>query len=201
MSKINYISNGVKKLAPLFLIVFVAGLFLPLTIFAAGGSYPGCQGKIDDQGNCGGTTVTSVCYQGIVPCGKEVLVGGTWDEDKDKCIGGTPKVVHCQLCHFFLMIDGIIDYVLISIVPPITVLMLVIGGVMFYFGGAKPDLLSKSKTLFKSVVIGLVLIYGAYMIVGIVLSLLGTADINPISSAFDKDNGVFRINCPIELPR
>ena len=108
--------------------------------------------------------------------------------------------MHCQLCHVFIMIDGIIDYVLINIIPYVTVLMLVIGGVMFYFGGAKPELLGKSKTLFKGVVIGLVLIYGAYMIVGILLSVLGAANINPINQVFDKDKGVFEINCPIKMP-
>lgn len=210
-----------KKLAPLFLVILLAGVFLPLVSLASG-RYKACnevkEGKCVDAGR-------EVCYEGIVPCGKGVVVcpdvgaadatgadqRNCWgcplakpncSEGEKKCVGGvlTDGPMYCQLCHFFVMIDGIIDYVLIMIVPPLAILMLVIGGVMFYFGGAKPELLSTSKTLFKGVVIGLVLIYGAYMIVGLVLSVLGAADVNPVKDAFNSQTGVFKINCPISLP-
>lgn len=188
-----------KTLATLFLAVLVLGMFLPLISFAAN-TYKACDGEINEQGKCVGKVVC-VFYDGIVPCGKAVTVK-EWDSIAEKCtdvIVAENKIVHCQLCHSFIMIDGIIDYVLINIIPYITVLMIVIGGVMFYFGGAKPDLLGKSKTLFKGVIIGLVLIYGAYMIVGIFLSVLGAAKINPIKDAFNSNTGVFTIDCPVKL--
>jgi len=206
-----------KTTALLGLSVMIAGLLFPL-VSLAGGHYTACTEVKDGQ--CDGVVI-EVYYDGIVPCGKKVFKCPGWDENADgdaraKCkvepddpndpqkavLTETP--MHCQLCHFFVMIDGIIDYVLIQIVPPLTILMLVVGGVMFYFGGAKPELLSMSKTLFKGVAIGLVLIYGAYMIVGIVLSVLGAADVNPIGGddgIFNSQNGVFRIKCPIEMPK
>lgn len=205
-----------KKLAPLFLVVLILGMFLPL-ITSAG--YYSAFGEVKDGKGVGNPR--DVCYEGIVPCGKNVVVCSEGDakcrkcnpdapgfdpmepdkcSESDKiCVNGVQQNMHCQLCHSFVMIDGIIDYVLINIIPYITVLMLVIGGVMFYFGGAKPELLGKSKTLFKGVIIGLVLIYGAYMIVGFFLTVLGAADINPIGEAFDADTGVFKVNCPIEI--
>ncbi|NQU82352.1 MAG: hypothetical protein HQ539_00145 [Parcubacteria group bacterium] len=190
-----------KTLATLFLAVLVVGMFLPLVSFAAD-TYHACDGEIED-GKCvgGGANVKKVCYEGIVPCGKDVIIGGSGDTliVDNRCVGTDKRVVQCQLCHSFIMIDGIIDYVLISIIPYVTVLMIVIGGIMFYFGGAKPELLGKSKTLFKGVLIGLVLIYGAYMIVGIFLSVLGAAKVNPIEDTFV--DGVFKINCPVKLPK
>jgi len=197
-----------NKLAPLFLVVLVFGMFLPLA--ASAGHYSAFGGVEEGEGI---GTPRDVCYEGIVPCGKNVVVCpegnaecrgcpvGKPDcgESEKECVGGVQQNMHCQLCHSFVMIDGIIDYVLISIIPYITVLMLVIGGIMFYFGGAKPELLGKSKTLFKGVIIGLVLIYGSYMIVGFFLSILGATEINPISEAFDADTGVFKVNCPIKI--
>ena len=201
-----------KKLAAFFLVVLILGMFLPLMVSA--GHYKAFSDI--ENGKPTDTAVEStIYYEGIVPCGKKVLKCAEWDTDanlteRDRCkTASTPAAagtvsteevnMHCQLCHSFVMIDGIIDYVLISIIPYLTVLMLVVGGVMFYFGGAKPELLGKSKTLFKGVVIGLVLIYGSYMIVGFFLSVLGAAEVNPIEDAFDADIGVFRVNCPIKI--
>lgn len=169
----------------------------------AGGVYSACEGKINEAGDCVGET-KEVCYEGLVPCGKPVMLGG--ELKNGKCSGGamTKKdgkeaPLHCQLCHFFVMIDGIIDFVLTDVVPPVAVLMLVIGGVMFYFGGGKPELLGRAKTLLKAVVIGLLLIYGAYMIVGIFLSVLGAAEVESVKGVFE--HGVFSIKCLVELPQ
>ena len=193
-----------KKLVPLFLVILLAGVFLPLVSLAAeGNTYEACQ--LDASGKC--VTTYTVCYSGIVPCGKKVCVGSapTWNKDSEVCescdqVELSANALPCQFCHLFIMIDGIVDYVLIMIVPSLTLLILVVGGIMFYFGGAKPELLSKSKTLFKGVVIGLILIYGAYMIVGIALTILGVADVNPMRSAFDSNKGVFKIDCRVTLP-
>lgn len=202
-----------KKLAPLFLVILLAGVFFPLKSLAAGGHmYNACE--LDSTGKC--AKDYTVCYEGIVPCGKKVCVGEgssddtlgntfvTWNETKERCedcnVVLSENPIPCQFCHFFIMIDGIIDYVLVMIVPSLTVLMLVIGGVMFYFGGAKPDLISKSKTLFKGVIIGLLLIYGAYMLVGLALTVLGAVNVNPMSEVFDAKRGVFTIDCQVSIP-
>lgn len=138
-----------------------------------------------------------VCYDGFVPCGKEVWYGTMGPGGK--CQGTlSEKPLQCQLCHFFVMIDGMIDYLLVKIIPPVAVLMIVIMGVMYYFGGAKPELLSRSKTVIKTIIIGLALIYGAYMIIGIFLSVLGASKVEQVKDIFDK--GVFSVNCPIDGP-
>ncbi len=168
-----------KKIAPFFLLIFLTGLFLPSVILA--GTY-----QADGQ---------TVCYEGLVPCGKKVAVGGSWQDGK--CVGGTPTLIHCQFCHFFVMIDGIFKFVLVYLVPPIAVLMMVIGGMMFYFAGGSPNMMSQGKSLIKSVVIGIFLAYGAYMIIGFALTALGAADANSIKDIFQ--DGVFTINCQVEL--
>ena len=198
-------------------VLFIFGVFLaPDIALAINHEYVGCQmetvnnkkvsGIDKATGKCKSGQERKVCYDGIVPCGKNVAVAGSasedvhWNDTDKTCTGGNQVVVNCQLCHFFVIIDGIMDFILVDIVPPLTVAMLVIGGVLFYFSGAKPELRNTSKTLFKDVLIGLVLIYGAYMIVGIVLMVLGAAHMNPLKDVFDSSRGIFSITCPVELP-
>jgi len=207
-------------------LLIVGVLLAPVTALAINHIYTGCAVKYETDnkktgginkttGACkavgaeGGLGTPKVCYEGMVPCGKNVRVDDllavppslvTWSETNKACAGGRQAIVNCQLCHFFVMIDGLMDFLLVDIVPPITVAMLVIGGVMFYFNGFKPKLRTDAITLFKSVVIGLFLIYGAYMLVGIFLTVIGSATINPIKDVFDSSNGVFSILCPVEVP-
>ncbi|MBZ9572809.1 hypothetical protein KJA17_01280 [Patescibacteria group bacterium] len=206
-----------RKLVLLFLIVFLGGLFFPLV--SSAGFY-----QADSEG---------ACYNGLVPCGKEVCVGAF---DKDSCrdllkeaqkkveeedissnkafkeICGTTRLkeIRCQFCHFFVMLDGIIDFTVKYIVIPIAVLMIVVGGIMFMFsqfGGAEllpggikggPKMLSQAKSLITSVVIGLIIIFAAYLIIGVVLAMIGLANTNPLKDWFTGNS--FTINCPIELP-
>ncbi len=194
-----------KRIALLFLIVFLVGLFLPQVILA--GFY-----QADSEG---------VCYDGLVPCGKEVCVGafdsdGCKDLLKDvqdevktglspteaferSCVsnGGHLENVTCQFCHFFVMIDGIFDFVLIYVVPPIAVLMLVIGGIMFYFAGGKPELVKQGTSLIRNVIIGLFLVYGAFMLVGTVLKIMGVAEWTGLQNF--TTNFIFTIDCEIGL--
>ena len=160
-----------RKLALLFLIIFLTGLFLPQVTLA--GEY-----------KAGGKDIH---YEGLVPCGKSKASPGEDDE----------VTMRCQFCHFFVMLDGIINFVLVYIVLPVAVLMLVVGGVMFFFAGARPDMMTKGKSLITSVIIGLVIIFASYLIVGVVLAAMGLADNNPIKDWFTGDS--FTINCPREL--
>lgn len=160
-----------KKLAILFLIIFLVGLFLPQVTLA--GEY-----KADGK---------TIHYKGLVPCGKSKASPG---EDVE-------VTNPCQFCHFFVMFDGIVDFVLVYIVPPIAVLMLVVGGIMFYFAGGNPSLVTRGKSLIRNVVIGLFLAYGAFMLVGTVLKIIGVAEWTGLQNF--TTNFIFTINCEIKF--
>jgi type IV secretory pathway VirB2 component (pilin) len=91
---------------------------------------------------------------GLVPCGGS----------------GEPP---CQFCHFFVMINDIIKFVMSTLVPAIAVLMLVIGGIMFFFAGAKPEILIRAKGVVTSTVIGLLIVFCAWIIVNTILTKTG----------------------------
>ncbi len=209
-----------KKFFTIFFSVFLLALFLLPKLALADSEYEvqffsdANQNGIYDPGtnqNEKETTKATVCYDGFVPCGK-VLCKKLNDDGKCKDKSGNcflankftypndkEKPVQCQLCHSFIMVDKAVDYVVTKLVPLLAILMLVIGGVMFYLGGVRPELLSRAKTLIRGVVIGLVLIYSAYMIVNIFLMVLGASEINSVKDVF-KD-GVFSVKCPVYVPK
>ncbi len=110
---------------------------------------------------------------GLVPCGRGDPTDG---QDPDPNTPNIDESVPCQLCHLFLMFERIVDFVLAYIVPPIAALMLLIGGFMLMFAGASPDQLTQAKGILTTVVIGIVLIYGSYIIVSTFLTAVGVAD-------------------------
>ncbi len=88
--------------------------------------------------------------EGLVPCGGE-------------------RQPECTICYFFVLFNNIIKFVMFKLVPPIAALMLVVGGIMFFFAGASPGMLNRAKSIIISVAIGLGIIFGAWVIVNTVL--------------------------------
>jgi len=103
---------------------------------------------------------------GIVPCGLT--------EDDPKQEGD--QTIPCSFCHFFVLINNIIKFVMFTLVPSIAVLMLIVGGVMFFFAGAKPDMLIRAKGVITSVLIGLVIIFCAWVAVNTIITKIGIVE-------------------------
>jgi hypothetical protein len=114
--------------------------------------------------------------QGLVHCGGE---------------GQDP----CTLCDFFVLIDNIIDFVLLRLAPPIALLMLIIGGGMFMLAAGDPQKVTTGRKIITSVLIGLVIIYGSYFFVGLILQRIGLAEwIEPYYESWWNE-GAFTIPC------
>ena len=94
--------------------------------------------------------------EGLVPCGGE----------------GQPS---CQLCHVFIMFDRIVDFVMLTLVPPLAALMLVISGVMFFTAAGDPSGLGKARSVLTSVVFGLVIVYGSWLIINSFFLVIGVS--------------------------
>lgn len=122
---------------------------------------------------------------GLVPCGYDLDGDGVYEDNE-----------RCQLCHFFVLFERIIDFVLFKLVPPIAVLMLVIGGVMFFFAAGNPGALARAKSIITTTVIGLIIIYVAFLLIGMFLLSIGLADwTTDIYKSWWKE-GLFTIECP-----
>ncbi len=125
----------------------------------------------------------NLSYAGLVPCGGEGQNA-------------------CTFCDFFVLIDNVIKFFLVPdqninnnvpLVPVIAVLMIAIGGFMLILAHAgvvgESDMLSRAKSLFKAVVIGLLVAYGAWIIIHTFFKAIGT---NP---DFNLEEGWYNIQC------
>lgn len=97
--------------------------------------------------------------EGIVPCS---LTGAN----------------RCTLCHFFEMLNRIVNYILFCLIPPVAVFMLVIGGFLyigavFEFLPGGIETVSRAKRLFVSVIIGMLIAYSAWLIINLFLLAIG----------------------------
>jgi len=142
-----------------------------------------CNGKCEEGLKCefDNLTITSECVPdpnytapvagtGLIHCGGK----------------GQPS---CTFCDFFVMFNNIVLFFLTKIIPPVAVLMVLIAGGMFLLGGGSPNLVNQGKKVLTSVVIGLVLVYGAWVITNTILMGIG------VSTWTGLENGWFEIQC------
>lgn len=100
----------------------------------------------------------------LIPCGQ--------DKDKDN------KVVNpCNVEHFILMIDRVIEFVLIYLVLPIAAIMFAYAGAKLMFSGDNAEARSQAKALFWNIVKGVLFIAGAWLIVTSILTIVGIKEV------------------------
>jgi hypothetical protein len=137
-----------------------------------------------NSSNCGGGNPgrNPVCSRGIIPCGYPVCCrdtnhNGVLDPEEQRYCQLPPNCREpCQVCHLFVLINNIVQFLLICLIPPLALLFLVIGGLYLMFGGGSPALLTKAKEIIKSVIIGLFLIYASWLLVSTFLSFIGVME-------------------------
>ena len=90
----------------------------------------------------------------IVPCGNS---------------GGTP----CQLIDFFALLTNIYVFIVWNIATPLAILALMIGGIFLLVSAGNPNLMSLGRKIVWLAIIGLVLVFGSYLIIKTILTTLG----------------------------
>ncbi len=103
---------------------------------------------------------------GLVPCG-----ASQDDTDTEDVFEDQP----CQFCHIFVLINNIISFILTRLVPIAAGLMLIIGGFYFLIAGADPGKISQARSIITAVVIGIVVVFVAWVFLNTFLSTIGVA--------------------------
>jgi len=98
----------------------------------------------------------AACPTGLVPC-------------------GTPDCP-CKFCHFFVIFDRIIDFVLVYLVFPVATLLIIIGGIMFFLYAENPQQVEQAKSLLTATIVGLVVIFSSWLVVGLFLTAIGLSN-------------------------
>ena len=119
--------------------------------------------------------VLAACPTGLVPC-------------------GTPDCP-CTFCDFFALIDNIVDFVLFKIVLPVAALMFIIGGLFMLTASGKPELLNRAKSILTAAVIGLVIIFVAFIFIGTFLQMIGLAEWTTNIYQNWWEEGLFQFPC------
>lgn len=86
---------------------------------------------------------------------------------------GGPGQSACGICDVFKIINNVLRFIFLDIVPPTAVLMVVIGGVTFMTAAGEPSKVALGKKIITTVVIGLVIVYGSWLILGLFLRTIG----------------------------
>jgi hypothetical protein len=138
-----------------------------------------------------------IAYDGLVPCGKCSLAGVNVNDKGEYTSGGEDRQMEipCQLCHIFVMIKGIFDFLLLKIVPAVAILLLTVGGIIFLVSRGNPGTLAQARNILTSTMVGLVAIFASWLIINTVFTFIGLAEWTG-----NLKDGWFQINCSINLP-
>ena len=109
--------------------------------------------------------VYAICEGPIVPCG-----------------GSLPE---CNFCHLFELTSNILNLILTCAAPIVASLMLVVGGFYFLVSGNSSELLTKGKTFITAVVVGLLIIFIAYMSLNTLLASMGVSEWTGLQEGFE----------------
>lgn len=134
-----------------------ANCLVPLSLFSVtGGTYTAQKLSID----C--TTVVPSTFGGLVPCGRNENDPNTaWDDSAP-----------CNLCFAFQMAKNILDYIFFLTVG-LAIFIFVIAGLFYAFSMGNPGRIEKAKQAITLAIIGLAIIFIAWLIVNVVLAALG----------------------------
>lgn len=95
---------------------------------------------------------------------------GIWEGLQQCRVCGT-----CGLNDFVQLGVNLFNYV-IGIVGALALLAFIYGGILFLFSGGSPEQIEKGKKALVGAVIGLIVVFASYMIVGFVAQALGIGD-------------------------
>ncbi|MDD5606729.1 MAG: hypothetical protein PHN37_02605 [Candidatus Pacebacteria bacterium] len=111
---------------------------------------------------------------------------------------GGPGQDPCNICHLFVLANNIVRFLLFNLLPILIPLMIVAGGVVLiiaYVDPSKgPENIQKARAIFKTVIIGTILVYTAWIIVNLFFQVLGIIEWR----GFNRD-GWWHIECSHDL--
>lgn len=108
--------------------------------------------------------------KGLVPCGHGTPTYAT----DGSCTANCP----CTINDFFKMLADLYEFVVWYIASPLAILMITIGGVLMLVSAGNPNLFGLGKKTVYAAIIGIILVFGALLIINSILGLMGIAPIS-----------------------
>jgi len=79
----------------------------------------------------------------------------------------------CTISHIWILLFNLYKFAVFTIALPLAGLIVVLGGVLYIFAGASPGLANTGKTMLWSAAIAIVLMFGSWLIIDVVLKAIG----------------------------
>ena len=79
----------------------------------------------------------------------------------------------CELTDFFTLLARIYEFMVWKIASPLAILMVTIGGVLMLISAGNPNLFGLGKKTVYASIIGIILVFGALLIINSILGLMG----------------------------
>lgn len=110
--------------------------------------------------------------------------------------GGPLPEKPCTFCNFFDLFNNILNFIF-RLIPAVAAFMLFMAGVKFFMAVENPNEAKAALDMIKSVIIGLIIIYAAWALVGAFLATIGLNDwtLNIFKNWWEK--GLFELNCSV----
>ncbi len=87
--------------------------------------------------------------------------------------GGVCEPGECQPCHVLVIFNEVVKWLSTVFVPVIATLLFCWAGIVFFFAAGSPEQINKGKAIIRTTIIGLLIFYSAYIIVGLFMSVFG----------------------------
>lgn len=78
----------------------------------------------------------------------------------------------CTECDIILLVKTVIDFLTLKVTPVLAFLLIVLSGAIIVLGGARPEMVSKGKSMLTNTIIAVIIIYGSFIVVTFVLKAL-----------------------------
>lgn len=95
-------------------------------------------------------------------------------ETHEGLLSGIPKDPgEIQLCHLFVLLDNIINFIMFTAMPILAVVYIVMGGFWYVMYIENPANAQKFKNILNSLFWGAIIIYTSWIIINIFLAIVG----------------------------
>ena len=100
--------------------------------------------------------------------------------------------IDCSLCDLFSLVQNVFNFVVTDLVPVLAIVLIIWSGFVILTAGGNPANVAKGRKMITSTVIGIVIVYTAYLAVSFVVrGLAGTSGV----ASFSFQDNQFKVQC------
>ncbi|MBU1015160.1 hypothetical protein KKI17_01830 [Patescibacteria group bacterium] len=82
----------------------------------------------------------------------------------------------CQLCDIFVLFQRLFNFLLVPILPVLATALALYGGFLLLTAGGNPSQVTQAKGVLFAVVVGIVIVLGAWVLINTLMTVLGVAE-------------------------